>query len=114
MNSLKLHHELKARGVHLVAAGDALKVDAPAGVLTDEDRVALMEFKPALLTFLAGAQGRLEFEDDGRRFDARLSRHPGYTSLYDPIGDEWHDFPTKDCSPAVVALAGGRRKERAV
>ncbi len=108
MNALKLYHGLKARGVNLEADGDALRVDAPAGVLTEEDRAALVECKPALLGFLS--RTRREPEDDGRRFRARPSCYPGYTSLYDPIGDEWHDFPTKDCYPSVVALAGGRRK----
>ena len=109
MNALKLHHELKARGVHLEAAGDALNVDAPAGVLTEGDRAALVECKPALLGLLSGAHK--EPEDDGRRFRARPSRHPGYICLYDPVEDRWHDFPTKDCYPSVLALAGGRRKE---
>jgi len=44
------------------------------------------------------------------RFDARPSRHPGYTSLYDPVEERWHDFPTADCYPSVVSLAGKRRK----
>ena len=38
MNALKLHYELKARGVRLEAAGNMLTVDAPAGVLTEGDR----------------------------------------------------------------------------
>lgn len=108
MNALKLIHDLEKRDIRLDADGDNLKVDTPAGVLTEEDRAALLEAKPALLRLLYRAQQ--EPEDDGRRFRARPSRHPGYTSLYDPIGDEWHDFPTKDCYPSVVALAGGRRK----
>lgn len=112
MNALRLHNDLKKRGVRLEADGDDLKVDAPAGALTGEDRGALVQAKPALLAFLTGSRGRREPEDDGRRFRARPSRHPGYTSLYDPVGDEWHDFPTKDCYPSVVALAG-RREELA-
>ena len=108
MNALKLHHDLKNRGVCLEVVGDGLRVDAPAGVLTNEDRAALLECKPVLLEFLSRTQR--ESEDDGRRFDARPSRHPGYTSLYDPIEGRWHDFPTKDCYPSVVALAGGQRE----
>ena len=82
MNALKMHHELKARGVRLEAAGDTLTVDAPAGVLTEGDRAALLESKRALLRLLSRHERP---EDDGRRFDARPSRHPGYTSLYDPV-----------------------------
>ena len=36
MNALSLYHDLKARGVILEAQGEYLKVDAPAGVLTEE------------------------------------------------------------------------------
>ncbi len=110
MNALKLHHDLKARGVNLEATDDGLRVDAPTGVLTEGDRAALLECKPVLLRFLTGVQSRQEPEDDGRRFDARPSRHPGYTSLYDPVEERWHDFPTADCYPSVVSLAGKRRK----
>ena len=53
MNSLKLYHDLKARGVILEAQGQQLKVDAPAGVVTAEDRAALVEFKAKLLEFLS-------------------------------------------------------------
>jgi hypothetical protein len=108
LNALKLHHDLKARGVNLEAADNALLVDAPAGVLTEEDRAALMECKPVLLRFLSRTQQ--EPEDDGRRFDARPSRHPGYTSLYDPVEGRWHDFHTKDCYPSIVTLASRHRK----
>src|SRR5215204_7303130 len=48
---------------------------------------------------------------DLRRFDARPSRYPGYTSLYDPVEDEWHDFPTKDCYPSIVELANKKRRK---
>ena len=110
MNALRLYHDLKKRDIRLEADGVNLKVDAPVGALTEGDRAELAELKPALLKFLTGAQGRQEPEDDGRRLDARPSRHPGYTSLYDPVEDLWHDFPTRDCYPSVVALAGGQRE----
>ena len=108
MNALKLLHELKKRGVNLEADGVNLKVDAPIGALTKQNRAALVEAKPALLGFLSGRHR--EPADGGLRFDARPSRYPGYTSLYDPVEGRWHDFPTKDCYPSVVELAGGRRK----
>lgn len=83
MNALSLYHDLKVRGVILEVQGEHLKVDAPTGVLTEEDRTSLVEFKPILLKFLSRMAAR-EPEDDGRRFEARRSRHPGYTSVYDP------------------------------
>jgi hypothetical protein len=110
VNALRLYHDLKKRDIRLEAAGENLKVDAPAGVLTDEHQAALLECKPDLLRFLARQKDPQEPEDANRRFDARPSRHPGYTSLYDPLEDRWHDFPTKDCYPSVVALAGGQSK----
>ncbi len=110
MNALRLYHDLKKRDIRIEVTDENLKVDAPVGALTEEDRVALKQAKPALLKFLSGVQGRQEPEDDGRRFDARPSRHPGYTSLYDPTERRWHDFPTRDCYPSIVALASRRRK----
>jgi hypothetical protein len=109
MNVLELYHDLKRRDVRLVADGDNLKVDAPADALTDGDRAALIECKPVLLRFLAGVQTRQEPADDGRRFKASRSKYPGYTSLYDPIAGEWHDFPTKDCFPSLVAEANRKK-----
>ena len=109
MNTLALYHDLKKRGVLFEADGDRLKIDAPMGVLTAQDKAALKEAKPALLRFITGS--RREGADDGRSFDARPSGHPGYTSLYDPIEGRWHEWPTKDCYPSVVALARVRRKK---
>ena len=106
MNALLLYHGLNERGVRLESDGEFLKVNAPVGSLTQEDRTALLEAKPILLKFLAERQ---EPRGDERRFDVRPSRHPGYTSLYDPVHDEWHDFPTKDCFPSLVEEAYGRR-----
>jgi hypothetical protein len=109
MNALRLYHDLNWRDIHLEADGENLKVDAPVGALTEQDRAALLDAKPVLLRFLAGYDR--EPEDDGRRFDARPSRYPGYTSLYDPAEDRWHDFPTADCYPSIVEMANrGRRK----
>jgi TubC N-terminal docking domain len=106
VNVLAFYHDLKKRGVLLDADGEMLRVDAPAGELTDEDRAALAEFKPLLMRFIAGRP-----LDDGRRFEARPSRHPSYTSLYDPASDEWHDFPTRDCFPSIVEEANGHREQ---
>jgi hypothetical protein len=110
VNVLALYHDLKKRGVLIEADGENLKVDAPAGVLTAEDKAALRDAKLALLRFLS-REPEGEPADDGCRFDARPSKHPGYTSLYDPIEGRWHDWPTKDCYPSVVTLARGGQKK---
>ncbi len=117
MNALSLFHDLKQRGVILAASpdGEHLKVDAPAGVLTEADRAGLQEFKLILLRILSHQAPQEPSEpDNGRRFEARRSRHPGYTSLYDPIEGVWHDFPTKDCFPSIVALADKHRRKGGV
>ncbi len=110
MNILALYHDMKKRGVHLEADGESLTVDAPAGALSEEDRAALAEAKPVLLKMLT-PRATEEHKDNGRRFDARPSRYPGYTSLYDPIEGKWHDFPTKDCYPSIVEVANTKRKK---
>ena len=109
MNALGVYHDLKARGVVLAACGESLKVDAPAGELTEEDRAALVRLKPALLK-LCRSRGPKKPADDGRRFKVRRSRYPGYTSLYDPVEGRWHDFPTRDCLPSIVAEANTKGK----
>lgn len=107
MNALTLYHDLKTRGMLLEADGEKLLVDAPAGELTAQDRATLTEFKPILLKFLSHTE---QPRDDGRHYEAKPSRHPGYTSLYDPTRNEWYDFPTHDCFPSVVEEASGRRR----
>jgi len=122
VNARKLLEDLRGRDVRLEADGDGrLLVDAPPGVITEDVREALAEHKGRLLALLRwervldsseaerGEEPRAA--DDGRRFDARPSRHPGYTSLYDPVEGEWHDFPTRDCYPSVVDLANRNRKK---
>ncbi len=110
MNVLALYHDVKKRGVRLEADGERLLVDAPVGELSEQDRATLAEAKPVLLRMLAPRTDE-EPEDDGRRFDARPSRYPGYTSLYDPVEGRWHDFPTKDCFESIVELANEKRKK---
>jgi hypothetical protein len=112
VNAPALYRDMKKRGVHFEADGGRLLVDAPAAVLSGQDRQALAEAKPVLLRMLAPNTGE-EPEDDGRRFDARPSTHPGCTSLYDPIEGEWHDFPTKDRYPSIVELANKKRNKGA-
>jgi hypothetical protein len=105
VNALSFFHGLKARGVILEAAGEHLKVDAPAGVVTDDDRAALVEFKPILLKFLS----RTPEEEPLRESEARWSR-PVLIQILDPFTNEWHEWPAAKCLPGVVAEADRRRK----
>ncbi|MEJ7873297.1 MAG: hypothetical protein WKF67_13645 [Rubrobacteraceae bacterium] len=114
MNALALYHNLKKRGVALEAAGDSLKVDAPAGVLTDEDRAALLELKPILLRFLSCKAAPEEPESaykDMPRSKARWAG-PGSVKLFDPIEKVWHEVPSSMCLPGVIAEADAYRKRR--
>lgn len=108
MNALKLHHDLKARGVNLEAAGENLKVDAPAGALSEEDRLALKSLKPALLRILTGPQ---EPAGDMPKSKARWAG-PGWIRLFDPVEMEWHEVPSSMCLPGVIAEADAHRKRR--
>ena len=53
MNVPALYRDMKRRGILLKADGERLLVDAPAGELSEQDRAALAEVKPALLCMLA-------------------------------------------------------------
>jgi hypothetical protein len=107
VKALALYHDLKARGVNLEAcqAGKHLKVDAPAGVVTEADRAALLEFKPTLLKFLPLAPE----ERAQRKSEARWSG-PELIRVLDPFTNEWHEWPAAKCLPGVVAEADRRRK----
>ena len=105
MNALKIYHDLKARGVLLEADGEHLKVDAPAGVVTEADRTALVEFKPILLKFLS----RTSEEEPQGKSVARWSG-PGLIRIRDPFTGEWHEWPAAKCLPGVVAEADRLRK----
>lgn len=112
MKAQALLSELRSLGVELAAEGFQLTVDAPAGTITEDLRAALTENKPRLLKLLTWEQRKFE-EVDKRGLDIRRSREPGYIALHDPMIGEWHDFPTKDCFPSIVADADKRRKRGA-
>jgi hypothetical protein len=107
VTALALYRDLKARGVILEAceAGEQLRVDAPAGELTEADRAALLEFKPILLKFLS----RSPEKEPQRSSEARWSG-PGLIRILDPFTGEWHEWPAVKCLPGVVAEANRRRK----
>lgn len=108
MNALKLFHDLKARGVILEVRGELLKVDAPAGVLTEEHRAALKENKPKLLKFLS--HPREEPQEAPERESVARWSGPGLIKIRDPFTGEWHRWPAVECLPGVVAEADRRRK----
>jgi hypothetical protein len=107
VNALCLYRDLKERGVILEGQGEYLKVDAPAGVVTKEDKTALVEFKPVLLEFLCRL--REEQQVPKRESVARWAG-PGRIRIRDPFTNEWHEWPAAKCVPGVVAEADRRRK----
>jgi TubC N-terminal docking domain len=108
VNALSLYHDLNARGVILEAQGELLKVDAPAGVLTEEEKAALKEFKPVLLEFLSRPKG--EPEPAPRRESLARWAGPGLVKIRDPFTGEWHEWPVAECLPGVVAEADRLRR----
>jgi hypothetical protein len=97
-----------ARGVILEAQGELLKVDAPAGVLTDEYRTALKQSKPQLLEFLS--RPREELQQAPERTSVARWAGPGLVKIRDPFTGEWHEWPAARCLPGVLAEADRRRK----
>jgi hypothetical protein len=108
VNALSLYHDLKARGVIFAAQGEFLKVDAPVGVLTEEHRAALKEYKPKLLKLLSraseGSKEAPECESVARWAG------PGLIKIRDPFTGKWHPWPAAECLPGVVAEADRLRK----
>lgn len=108
MNALSLYHDLKARGVNLESQGEQLKVDAPAGVVTEEDRSALIECKTILLKFLS--RSKVEQHEGPERESVARRAGPEHIKIRDPFTDEWHEWPAAKCLPEVVVEADRRRK----
>ena len=105
MNALSIYHDLKSRGVILEAQGEQLKVDAPTGVLTEEHRTALKEFKPKLLKFLSSPGEEAPALESIVRWAG-----PDLVKIRDPFTGEWHEWPVGKCLPGVVAEADTQRK----
>ena len=55
MNANEFLSDLSQRDVQLGVLGDKLTVDAPSGILTDQDHFQLGLFKPDLLVLLVSA-----------------------------------------------------------
>jgi TubC N-terminal docking domain len=107
VNALSLYYDLKERRVILEAQGEYLKVDAPAGVVTEEDKSALVEFKPVLLEFLSRPEGSPR---GPKRKSAVRWAGPGLVRIRDPFTGEWHEWPAAKCLPGFVAEADSNRK----
>ena len=105
MNALSLYHDLKERGVILEAQGEYLKVDAPVGVVTEEDKTALVKLKPILLELLSRTP-----EEQPLRESKSCWSGPGLIRILDPFTNEWHEWPAAKCLPGVVAEADRSRK----
>jgi hypothetical protein len=54
MTPLDLLAELERRNVKISLAGDKLRLEAPAGILTPQLKQAIKQHKPALIALLAG------------------------------------------------------------
>jgi hypothetical protein len=96
MSATALLEDLTGRGVRLSANGDRLRVRAPVGVLSDADRGAIAEHKPALLALLGGAEQTLAAVR--QRLAAFAERHA--------------DTPGRKRAVEALAAAFGRYLER--
>ena len=108
MNAKALLEDLRSQDIRLQANGLALRVDAPAGVNTDELRLVLREHKRALIRHLERERRRLE-EASRRGLVIKWSREPGYISLHDPTTGEWHELKQSACLPSIVESAKAQR-----
>ena len=75
MNAKALLENLRCRHISLEVEEDNLRVDAPAGAITEEMLAALVSYKHRLIKLLAW--GKRKLEDAGRcGILARRSRNP--------------------------------------
>lgn len=68
MNAAELLGNLSGRGVRLTLHGGRLRVEAPAGAVTPQDRAALAAHKPELVRLLAVEAGGFWTEGDDLQF----------------------------------------------
>jgi len=111
MNAGALLEDLRRQDVILEAEGDRLHVDAPAGVMTDELRAALVENKGRLLESLVRERSNLA--EAGRRgLVIRWSEYPTWIKLHDPLTGDRHEVKASECLPGVIKTADRYRKKR--
>ncbi len=91
MTPLDLLAELERRNVKLTLAGDKLRLDAPAGVLTPELKDAVRRQKPALIALLEAREAKRLLETQG--WVAIYSKTLGETVLW--CRDEKVIIPTR-------------------
>ena len=111
MNARLLLSDLRGAGVNLTPQGDGLRVDAPAGALTEALRGSLTENKGALVELL----GRERVSPEGvdrRGLVIRWSEYPVWIKLRDPLTGEWHEIRAAECLPGVVESANRKRSRR--
>ena len=111
MKAKALLTELRDLGVELAVEGLQLTVDAPAGVITEDLRAALVENKPRLIKLLTWERRKLE-EADKRGLVIRWSQEPGYIALHDPLTGEWHEVKASECLPSIVEAASNKGRRR--
>lgn len=109
MNPRLLLIRLENTGVVFAAMDGKLSVDAPFGVLADDDRAALTESKADILEALERRERKLKAASK-RGFKATYSKWHGYIALHDPLTGEWHDFPSTSCLPSAVEDAKARAR----
>jgi hypothetical protein len=104
VNALSLYHDLKKRGVTLEAEGEHLLVDAPTGVVTEEDKAILYEAKPVLLRLLSRPALRKQEEYDGPRLkEHTMHAHDALLKLLKKE-QEWSQFFCKSCEKSPLRL----------
>ncbi len=97
MTATELLTTLRDLGVTLTPGGDQLRVDAPAGVLTDELRQAMRTHKAALLDLVEAFDERTAIGRDGAMTEEQSApiphlfvvAHDGLTSCPECGAREW-------------------------
>ena len=115
MSVQALLEDLRTRDVHFHVDGLTLRVDAPTGAITEEERKTLQDNKRDLLRHLERERLKLE-KADQRGLVIKWSQEPGYIALHDPTTGEWHEIRASECSPSIVESAKAhhrRARERA-
>jgi hypothetical protein len=116
MRTETLLDELRRQDVRLDIGRTAgsLRVDAPAGVVTEGLRALLLDRKTELMKLIRKEQERRRREEADRRgLVIRFAEQPGWISLHDPTDGSWHEVRAEECLPGIVEAAerAARRKQ---
>src|SRR5262245_2949742 len=115
MTANQILDSLQARDITVTLNGDRLKIDAPAGSLTDEDRAQLRECKAELLKLLASdafepikvcpiCAGDLK-EQRGKNFKHIWCPTPGHFDAWRADGGR----RLSDTDAPIIRARGGQR-----